>query len=160
MNEEYKSKTQKKREADAFKELGIALVQLSIEKLNRLPLSDPLKQAILSAKSLKSFGAIRRQMLWVGKLIRETNGDEIQLAYQALQLEESAQSVQFHQIEAWRHRLLQEDNEALTAFVHQYPQVDTQHLRQLIKKAKDEIRQEKNLGASRALFRYLRSIVE
>lgn len=158
MNDEYKSKSQRKREADAFKELAGELVALSLEKLNRLPLIEPLKKAILDTKKLKSFGAIRRQLLWVSKLIRETNGEELQSAYRELQLEDSTQTAHFHQLEQWRQRLI-EDEKALTEFIEQYPDIDIPHLRQLIKKTKNELLQQKNLGASRALFRYIRSII-
>ena len=59
--DEPKSKSQKKREADALQKIGVKLIALSLEKLDLLPLPDNLRQAIIEAKLLKSHGAIRRQ---------------------------------------------------------------------------------------------------
>jgi len=157
---ELKSKTQKKREANALQDLGVKLVALNMEKLEQLPLSLQLKKAILDAKALKSFGAIRRQSLWIGKLIRLEGGDEIVDAYAALQLEDNSQTLGFHEAEHWRTRLMQEGNNALTSFVADYPSVDVQQIRQLIRKAVDDLAHEKNTGASRALFRYIRSFIQ
>jgi ribosome-associated protein len=157
---ELKSKSQKKRDANALQELGVKLVGLSLEKLDQLPLSSQLKGAILDARVLRSFGAIRRQSLWIGKLIREEGGDAIVKAYAALQLEDSAQTAGFHEVEHWRTQLMHEGKDALTLFVETYPTVNVQQLRQLIKKAADDLQQEKNTGASRALFRYIRSFIQ
>lgn len=157
---ELKSKTQKKREAGALQDLGVELVALSLDKLEKLPLSMKLKQAILDAKALKSFGAVRRQTMWIGKLIRTEGGDALVNAYAELQLEESAQTSGFHDVECWRTRLMQEGKDALTLFVETYPTVDVQQVRQLIKKAVDDVKHEKNTGAARALFRYIRSFIQ
>lgn len=163
--DEFKSKSQKKREAHALQDFGEMLVALSMDKLDKLPLSDQLRRAILEAKTLKSYGAIKRQIMYIGKLLRPSGADEAEdkdnpllLAYQQLEAEESSQTAEFHLIEQWRERLLCGGNEALTAYVDAYPSVDVQHLRQLIKKAVSDHEKKKNSGASRALFRYLRSV--
>jgi ribosome-associated protein len=157
---ELKSKSQKKRDANALQDLGVKLVALNLEKLEQLPLSAQLKGAILDARALKSFGAIRRQAMWIGKLIRAEGGDTIVEAYAGLQLEDSAQTAGFHEVEHWRTRLIHEGKDALTLFVETYPSVNVQQLRQLIKKAVDDLQHEKNTGASRALFRYIRSFIQ
>ncbi|MCX7118134.1 MAG: DUF615 domain-containing protein [Legionellales bacterium] len=155
--DELKSKSQKKRDAEALQKVGVKLVALSLEHLNQLPLSPHLRQAILEAKGLKSHGAIRRQAQWIGKLMRTDECDAILAGFEALQQEASATTATFHEVEQWRSRLIKEGDEALTDFVNQYHPNDIQHLRQLIKKVVDETKKEVNLGASKALFRYLRS---
>lgn len=151
------SKSQKKREAHDLFDFGEKLVSLTLTKLDKLPLSDQLRRAVLEARRLKSHGAIKRQLMYIGKLLRGAGPDEhLMLAYEQLVAEENAQTASFHDVEHWRNRLITEGKEALTAYIEEHPDVDVQQLRQLIKKAVDEVKNEKNLGGSRALFRYLR----
>lgn len=154
--DELKSKSQKKRDAEALKQIGVELVGLSLDKLDLLPLSGDLKQAIIEAKALKSHGAVKRQAQLIGKLMRSAEFDTIIAAYEELLAEDSSQTARFHEVEHWRERLLQDGKEALTAFIDAHPEIDVQLLRQLIKKAIDEQSKEKHTGASKALFRYLR----
>lgn len=154
--DEPKSKSQKKREADALQALGVKLVSLSLEKLESLGLTDPLKQAILDAKHLKSHGAIRRQAQLIGKLMRSADHELILSNYNQLLATASATTAEFHETEHWRTRLIHEGNQALTEFISTHPIADIQHLRQLIKKAVDEEAKQQHLGASKALFRYIR----
>jgi len=154
------SKSQKKREADALQKLGVELIALSESKLNALPLSDHLRQAILDAKRINSHGAMRRQAQLIGKLMRSDDSDAIREAYDAIINEDSAQTAAFHAIEQWRDRLIRDDRDdkdTLTAFISEHPQVDVQQLRQLLKKAVDEKKSGKPPGAGKALFRFLRS---
>ncbi len=158
--DEPKSKSQKKRDADTLQRVGVELVALSLEKLDTLPLTDNLRQAILDAKLLKSHGAVRRQAQLIGKLMRSADSDAILAAYELLLAEGSAQTADFHALEQWRTRLINDGRDALTEFVAAHQQVDVPKLRQLIKKAVDEQKNDQPTGASKALFRYLRSCVE
>ncbi len=154
--DELKSKSQKKRDAEGLRKLGVELVSLSLDKLDLLPLSDHLKRAIIEAKALRSHGAVRRQTQLIGKLMRSAEYDAIIEAYAGVQAEDSSQTARFHDVEHWRERLIHDGKEALTAFIEAYPEIDVQPLRQLIKKAVDDQAKQKNTGASKALFRYLR----
>lgn len=158
--DEIKSKSQKKRDADALQKIGIQLVALPLDKLDQLPLPPPLRQAIIEARSLKSHGAVRRQAQLIGKLMRLPGSEAILSSYEALQAEASAKTSAFHEVETWRTRLIEEGNLALTEFVAMYQPTDIQQLRQLIKKAVDERQKEQHSGASKALFRYLRSCLQ
>lgn len=158
--EEPKSKSQKKRDADALQKVGVKLIGLSLDKLDTLPLSMQLKQAILEAKKLRSHGAIRRQAQLIGKLMRIDEGEEILAAFAEMQAEARAQTATFHQVELWRDRLIQEGKDALTEFVETYQPQDIQQLRQLIKKAVEEHAKAAHTGASKALFRYLRDCLQ
>jgi len=154
-----KTKSQKKKEADALQKLGVKLIGWNNENLNKLPLTEPLREAIIQARSLNSHGAIRRQAQLIGKLMRSADSDAVIEAFEAIIAEEKAQTVAFHDVEIWRERLINEGRDALTAFVDQYHPDDLQHLKQLIKKAVEELKKEQPTGASRALFRHLRSYI-
>jgi len=158
MEEEFISKSQKKREAKTLQDLGVALVALSQTKLDSLPLPERLLQAILDAKQISSHGAKKRQELWIGKLLRATDSDAILEAYDQLMQENSAQSAHFHQIEHWRDKLL-EDPASLTEFIDLYQPEDIQHLRQLVKKALQAGQTQQKTVAVKALFRYIRSCI-
>ena len=158
--DQLKSKSQKKREAEALQKVGVELIALSLEKLDALKLPDNLRRAILDAKSLKSHGAIRRQAQLIGKLMRTQDSDNILAAYEQQQADASATTALFHEVEQWRMRLINEGKVALTELISAHPTVDVQHIRQLIKKAVDELKKEHPTGASKALFRYLRSFIQ
>lgn len=104
--DEVKSKSQKKRDADALQKIGIKLIALSINKLDALPLPANLRQAIIAAKSIKSHGAIRRQAQLIGKLMRASDSEAILNAYEAILAEDSGQTIAFHEIEQWRDKLI------------------------------------------------------
>jgi ribosome-associated protein len=151
------SKSQKKRQADNLQKIGVQLIDLSASKLDLLPLPEQLYKAIIDAKSIKSHGAKRRQAQLIGKLMRSADFEQILEAYEQLLEEDKAVTVSFHEVELWRDRLIHEGKDALTKFIEQYHPEDVQHLRQLIKKAVET--QQKNTGAAKALFRYLRSLI-
>jgi ribosome-associated protein len=153
------SKSQKKREADFLQQLGVQLIDLSLAKLDLLSLSENLYKAIVDAKSIKSHGAKKRQAQLIGKLMRSVDQEKLRAAYQNILEEESTLSASFHEIELWRNRLIHEGNEALTEFIEAYHPEEIQHLRQLIKKAVDDQQKEKNTGAAKVLFRYLRRFI-
>ena len=157
--EEQVSKSQKKRDAELLRKMGVKFIELSVTKLDLLPLPDNLHKAILDAKSIKSHGAKRRQAQLIGKLMRAANYEEILAAYERIVDEDSAVSASFHEVEVWRERLINEGKDALTEFIEAYQPEEVQQLRQLIKKAVDDQQKEKNSGAAKALFRYLRSCI-
>lgn len=158
--EEEKSKSQKKRDAEALQKLGVILIGWSLDNIDKMPLSDTLRRAIIDAKSLKSHGAIRRQAQLIGKLMRTSDPDELFSTYDSIIAEENAQTAQFHEAEHWRTRLIHESREALTEFVERYHPDDLQHLKQLIKKAIEEHSKNLHTGAGKTLFRHIRSYIQ
>ncbi|MDI9817971.1 MULTISPECIES: ribosome biogenesis factor YjgA [unclassified Legionella] len=155
--EEPKSKSQKKRDAEALQKIGVKLIDLSMTKLDKLPLPANLRRAVIDAKTIKGHGAIRRQAQLIGKLMRAADGEAIAEAYETVIAEDAAQTVAFHELEQWRERLIDQGKEALTEFINHYQPQDVQQLRQLVKKAADERNTQKNTGAAKALFRFLRT---
>jgi ribosome-associated protein len=157
---EEKSKSQRKRDAEALKKIALKLVDLTPTKLNDLPLPENLRQAIIDAKSIKSHGATRRQAQLIGKLMRCADHETILQAYAQIVAQDNAKTAVFHDLEQWRNRLIDEGSEALTEFVNCYRPANMQHLRQLVKKAIEEKANNKSVGASKALFRFLRTCIE
>lgn len=153
------SKSQKKRDADFLQKMGVQFIELSQAKLELLPLPINLYKAIVDAKSIKSHGAKRRQAQLIGKLMRSADYEEILAAYEQLLAEDNAIAASFHEVEHWRDLLISNGKEALTSFIESYHPKEVQQLRQLIKKAVDDKQQEKNTGAAKALFRFLRTVI-
>lgn len=156
---EEKSKSQVKREMIALQELGLRLTQLSNHQLDAVNLDEALLRAIREFQRLKRNEAKRRQLQYIGKVMR---GVDAQPIIHALNLLESGQkeNVQhFHNIERWRDRLL-EDAQNTTEFLEKFPQANPQHLRQLLRNAVKEKTSDKNTGHGRKLFRYLKEIID
>lgn len=163
------SKSQKKRDADALQKTGVELAKLPESILNALNLPQPLFQALIEAKRLKSHGAMRRQAQLIGKIMRHVDYESIVQRYEAIKADQAASTASFHEIETWRTRLIEEGKPALTDFIESYPEVNRQALRQLIKKAvEDKARFQASAvtpnsplssGSSKALFRFLREVI-
>lgn len=157
--DEIPSKSEKKRQADKLQSIAVKFIDLSLEKLKSLPLTDPLYKAIVDAKSITSHGAKRRQAQLIGKLMRSADYEAIITAYEYLIHEDSAITASFHEIELWRDRLIAEGNDTLTEFIRLYQPPEVQHLRHLIKKAIHDQQKVQNTGAAKALFRYLKAVI-
>ncbi len=153
------SKSQLKREAHALLELGKKLVQLDKASLEKIPLPDNLLDAINSAKKIRQHGALKRQLQFIGKLMRKTDAEPIQAAYEAATSHYRADTRQLHMLENWRDRLLAEGDNALGELLKQFPDADRQHLRQLMRSAKKERELNKPPRAARELFQYLKSLL-
>ena len=155
-----KSKSQLKREMTALQDLGANLVKLSNKELARIPLPEELAEAIKLARSINSNSGLRRQMQYIGRLMREIDADPILRAYTLLHDGKRESAEQFHHIEEWRDRLIAEGETALETFLADHPAAERQRLRQLLLNIKKE--QEKNQPpkSARLLFRYLRELLE
>jgi len=149
------SKSQKKRDMQALQKLGEALVKLSAAELEKLPLSELLLDSIKHAQTITSHEGKRRQLQYIGKVMRDVDPLPIEEALEKLQWKQNQAKVIFHQVERWRDQLITEGDEALAGFINRYPQADHQQLRQLIRAA-----QQNKPGAERLVFQYIRQIIE
>jgi ribosome-associated protein len=149
------SKSQRKREMTALQDMGAELVKLGRGRLEKFDLPESLYNAILEAQRLGSHGAIRRQMQYIGKLMRDVEIEPIAEQLAALRGESSAAKAEFHALERWRARLI-EDDQTLSAWLSAHPDTDAQQIRQLIRNARKEAAEGKPPKSSRALFRLLR----
>ena len=154
------SKSQRKREATALQGLGARLVELSAAQLATMPLPADLLIEIQKAQNIPQHGAYRRQLQYIGKLMRSIDAEPIAAALAVLEHHNAAgQRVQRH-AEELRSALLANDETALTVFLNEHPTVDRQHLRQLMRNAIREQKQDKSPKFRRALLRYLRDILQ
>ena len=136
------SKTQLKAEADEKQALGEALLTLRADLMARLDLPDKLRDAIASAKKITHFEGRRRQMQFIGKLMRPLDAEPIREAINE-QLNGSAQlTLALHLAEQWRDKLVADD-ESLGSWLNEYPGTDAQQLRALIRQARKDVKPEK-----------------
>ncbi len=149
------SKTRRKQDMHALQELGAALVGLTPEQLAGLDLPEALADAIAQARRLRGHEAIRRQMQYIGRLMRQVDAAPIRARLNALKHQSAAETARHHLIEAWRERLLADDG-ALTELAAACPRADIQNLRTLIRNARREAALDKPPRSARALFRALR----
>lgn len=156
--EEWVSKTEVKRQMHALQELGAKLTKLNKEQLDKLDLGDSLRNAIDEFHRIKSNGAQKRHLQYIGKIMRTEDADEIEHAIGLFEAGHQAHTQAFHKLERWRDRLINDGNQALQEYVEEYPDADIQHIRQLIRNAQKELKLNKPPAASRKLFKYLREL--
>lgn len=154
--EQPKSKSAVKREMTALQKLGEELVNLSPAKLAKIPMPEQLEEAVMLARRLKNREGKRRQLQYIGKIMRVIDSDAIQQALDSFHHESLAFRQHFHRLENWRDRLISEGDRAMEDLLVEMPDLDRQHLRQLIRQAQKEASQNKPPAASRKLFQYLR----
>lgn len=158
-----KSKSQQKREAEAAQALGTEIVGLSPNQfkllLEKTELPDKLQEALEACRSIKAHEARRRQMQFIGKLMRDVELEPIQQLLEQFRRGGQIARGQQHQLERWRERLLTEGEAALTDLINQYPQADSAQLTKLIASAHKEFAEQQPPKAARLLFKYLRDLL-
>ena len=153
------SKSQRKREMQALQDLAEELVALGTDKLAELDLPARLLDAVLDAKRISKFGALRRQMQYLGRLMRNADSDVIRAQLDVWKGTSIAETARVHAIERWRTRLIG-DELALGELLRQYPRADAQRLRALIRNVKREAAAKKPPRSFRELFQELREILQ
>ena len=137
--------------------LGVALVGLSEAQLGAMEIPEELHQAVLEAKRIKTHEARRRQMQYIGRVMRELDSAPIRARLAEIEGHSAQANARHRRLENWRERLLADD-EALTLFAAEHPGADVQALRTLIRNARKEAANGKPPRASRELFRLLKEI--
>ena len=156
-NEEIISKSQVKREMQALRDLGKELVDLPMVSLNKFDISESLRDSIILAHSLKR-EALRRQLQHIGKLLREEDDAAIQQLLSQISQPQRDEVKAFHEIEQWRDKLLDGDDDVITQLLSRFQDADRHHLRQLVRNARKERQQEKPPKSARLLFQYLKDL--
>lgn len=155
-----KSKTQIKREMLALQDLGERLTTFKPDLLDRLPLSPPLRKALDDAPKHKTHIARKRHIQYIGKLMRGQDIEAIMALINQLDSSTREYNERFHALERWRDRLVAEGDAAVEAFMRDYPETDSQHLRGLIRTAQHEAAHNKPPAALRKIFKYIRELDE
>jgi len=149
------SKTRRKKDMLALQELGVQLVALNEEQLQAMQLPDSLLEAVREARRLSKHEARRRQMQFIGRLMRDVDAAPIRARLEQWRGQGREHTAQLHAIERWREQLLAGDA-ALALFLNEYPAADSQKLRTLIRNARREQSAALAPKSYRELFRVLR----
>ncbi|HZD20263.1 MAG TPA: ribosome biogenesis factor YjgA [Burkholderiales bacterium] len=157
MHEEPVSKTQRKKEMHALQALGVALVELGDAQLDALELPEALDSAIRAARRIKSHEGKRRQLQYIGRLMRDVDPLPIRAQLDALAGQSAAAAARHRRLEALRERLIDDDG-ALTDYVASHAGADLQALRTLIRNARREQQEGRTPRAYRELFRLLKAL--
>ena len=153
------SKSARKREAAELKSIGLRMTSLSADERESLHLPPKIDGAISDYLRFPTHEARRRQLQFIGKLLRDVDREDLLKRLEDLEGKSADARYEFHQIEAWRDRLLS-DRGALSEFIDTYSQVDRQALRHLLKKCASAKTEALQKAASRELFRFLRSTIQ
>ncbi|MFN3302250.1 MAG: ribosome biogenesis factor YjgA [Roseateles sp.] len=153
------SKSQMKRDMTALQKLGEELLALPESRWEPLALPEILSDALKAAKKITNFEGRRRQMQYIGKLMRKIDPEPVREAVAAFKLGHAQDSLRLHQSERWRERLLASDD-ALQEFLAAHQDVDIQQLRSLVRAARKDASNapEKRSGrAYRELFQFIKA---
>lgn len=159
ISHERPSKSALKRESHALKDMGERLTQLRAEQLARMPLPENVREAVEEARRIRQPGARKRQLQYLGKLMRTLDPEPIREALAELDMSSARSAARHHLAEQWRERLIEEGDAALSDLLAKYPDADRQQLRQLARNAAKEHRENRPPQSARALFRYLRELL-
>ncbi len=154
------SKSELKRQMLALQKTGEALLNLTAAQLAEIPLSTAMREALELSKSLKHREAQRRQLQYIGKLMRTEEHEKIAAAVAELDDKNRFFRQRFHHIEQLREQLIEDNDNAFEEVLEQAPTIDRQHLRQLIRQAQKQQTAKKPGNASKKLFQYLRDALQ
>ena len=152
------SKSQLKRESQHLIDVGEEILQLSREDIRSLNLPDELDEAIATALKIKSRSGLKRQRLYIGKLLRSMDSEAVEAQLRKIQHRHDTNTAQFKRLEKWRDSLIENDKQTLNEVISRFPEIDRQHINQLIRAAHQEKQHDKPPAASRKLFKYLREL--
>ncbi len=155
MDDELLSKTRRKAQMHALQKLGVELVELSKERLATMGLPETLVEAIRDAQRITAHEGRRRQMQYIGRLMRDIDPSPIQERLDAWRGQSKAEIARQHGMERLRDKLVAEDA-ALTEFAQAHPGIDIQALRNLIRNARKEAAEGRPPKSYREIFKVIR----
>ena len=151
------SKTKQKEAMHALQDLGAELVELSVGQLKRIDLPEDILAAVRECQKITSHGARRRQLQYIGKLMRSADEEPIRAGLALIRGESAAETARLHRLERLRARLLA-DETVLAEIAATWPGADLQHLRQLRRNALKEQESGKPPKNFRAIFQVLQEL--
>ena len=157
--DDFISKTRRKRDAHDLQDLGKALVKLSKEQLSRIDMPENLREAISECRRFTKHEAIRRQMQYIGKIMRDIDAGPIAAQLAMIEAPSKRQTALFHVAERWRADLMDEPD-AVARFVKEFPEADPHRLRELAEEAREEKRTSKPPHSYRELFHVLNALLQ
>ena len=152
-DEQIISKTTIKKEMAELQQLGTKIVALSDSQLKKVPLDEKLFDAVMSAKKITKHGGLKRQHQYIGKLLRHIDPEPIRAAIYIIENGYEQDNKLFHLKERWRDDLLVAGKDKLTEFYEQYPDVNLQLLRQLLRNHKNAKTEDRKTVGARQVFK-------
>lgn len=156
------SKSELKRQMDELQKLGAQLVAEPRDRVKRVPMPDEVKDAILMCQTITNHEGRRRQLQYVGKMMRTLSKEEVAVIQRTIDSwkgASKAETAALHALERRREKLLTDDK-ALTDLLTEHPELDVQHLRTLIRNARKEQAESKPPKAYRELFQILKDLAK
>lgn len=153
------SRSQRRREAWDVLELAERLVALTPSQLKKVPLDEKVLDAVELARRITSHIAHKRQVHFLAKLMRKQIDDlePIRLAVDKPLEVRRRETAELHLIERWRERLIDGGDDVLNELLASFPDVDRQRLRQLVRQAQIERRENRAPSAQRSIFQLLKA---
>jgi ribosome-associated protein len=136
--DERPSKTQLKKQSHDLQQLGSALIELPESRLAAVDMPESLRDALTDLRHVRSHEGRRRQLQYVGKLMRGIDPEPLREAVASFKVPGARETLALHDTERWRDRLVGDDN-ALTLWLNEHPDTDVQGLRTLIRNARKEL---------------------
>jgi ribosome-associated protein len=156
------SKSELKRQSNELQKLGEQLIEAPRDRVKRVPMPDEVKDAILMCQTITNHEGRRRQLQYVGKLMRTLDEEEvgvIQRTIESWKGTSKAEAAALHALERRRDKLLADDK-ALTQLLEEHPELDVQQLRTLIRNARKEQAENKPPKAYREIFQILKDLAK
>ncbi|GAB3027444.1 ribosome biogenesis factor YjgA [Bowmanella dokdonensis] len=158
---DFKSRTQLKNESHDLQKLGEKLVDLGPAALAKIPMDQELKDAVVLARRInRKKEGFRRQLQFIGKLMRNRDVEPIQQALDLLENKHQQATAKFHKLEKLRDELVAKGDPVIDRLVEQYPAIERQKLRQLHRQAQKEQTQNKPPKSAREIFQYLKDNIQ
>ena len=157
-DEDYKSKTQLKREMHELQDFAMRLVKLSKHQRSQLPLDEELQAAmVLADKIANKPEALSRHVRFISRMLAEMDLTPINQALDLMANKNQQKTRQFEALEQYRDELIAQGNEKIEATLTQCPDMERQKLRQLVRQASKEVKAEKPAKYYKELFAYLKT---
>ena len=156
--EDWVSKSERKRECDARQKISDRLLKLKPEELALIDLPTELEDALKETHRIQSNSALKRQRQYLGKIMRTCDSEIIEKQLNNVVHRNDTNTAQFKKIEKWRDRLIENDKMVLGEIIREHPELDRQHIHNLVRQATKEASVNKPPAASRKLFKYLREV--
>lgn len=152
------SKSQRKRDMHALQALGERLVELPASQFARLDLPSELAEAVVLARRITAREGRRRQLQYVGKLMRHVDADAIRAQLAVDDVQHRLETAVMHAAERWRDTLL-ETPDRLAEFVERHPAAGPRNLHALLRSARAEHARQQRGRHYRELYRELRELL-
>ena len=159
-DDDWVSKTQRKKECDDILVLGERLIVLNKEELDQINMDDELRDAIEEAQRIKSNNALKRQKHFIAKIIRGLGDETLTSQLERVLHKHDIYNADFKRMEKWRDNIIENGDKAINAFIEEHPQADRSRLRQLVRNADKEKKNNKPPAAYRQIFKYIREVIE